>query len=261
MAESLGKTLKKIRETKNLSLEEVSERTRITKKIISTIEEDRLHEISPLFYARSFVKSYAQFLGVLEEKIIKEYLSTGQKRDIPQLILKGEKVQGDWFNKHKKRISIVALVIISVCIMFFGFVQMKKFVRNVYLKHRAHAGERQKQKDTEKKKKRELAAKDAFLAPLQKKSNLIITEKKESGIELKIQARYNTWIQVVGDGTLLFSGALKRGTSDIWKAKKEIRLELGNAGGVILSLDGKNLGSPGKKGEKKTVTITKEGIK
>ena len=54
---------------------------------------------------------------------------------------------------------------------------------------------------------------------------------------------------------------LKKGTQDIWHAKNNLELELGNAGGVRLSLNGKSLGSPGKRGEKKTIVVTKDGIK
>src|SRR3989338_488708 len=80
MPEPLGKILKKIREARRLSIEEVSERSRIPKNIISTIEEDRLNEIKSGFYAKSFVKTYAAFLSALNETGVKEYLAMGQKK-------------------------------------------------------------------------------------------------------------------------------------------------------------------------------------
>ena len=66
---------------------------------------------------------------------------------------------------------------------------------------------------------------------------------------------------MVGDGEILFQGIFKRGTSDVWQAEEEIDLELGNAGGVTLKLNEEDIGVPGKKGEKKEVIITKDGIK
>ncbi|NQV03916.1 MAG: helix-turn-helix domain-containing protein, partial [Candidatus Omnitrophica bacterium] len=81
MPESLGKTLKKIRKSKGFSLEEASEKTRIPKNTLSIIEEDRLNEIESLFYARGFVKSYAQFLGAMEDNVVKRYLSGAPKKD------------------------------------------------------------------------------------------------------------------------------------------------------------------------------------
>src|SRR3989338_485076 len=79
MPESLGKTLKKIRDSKNLSIEEVSERSRIPRNIISAVEEDRLDEIKSPFYAKSFVKTYAGFLGALGETAVKGFLGEGLK--------------------------------------------------------------------------------------------------------------------------------------------------------------------------------------
>ena len=86
MPETLGKTLKRIRESRHLSIEEVSERSRIPKHIVSTLEEDRLNEIKSVFYAKSFVKTYAVFLGALDEPGIKEYLA--KPAHPPEKILK-----------------------------------------------------------------------------------------------------------------------------------------------------------------------------
>lgn len=252
MTESIGKTLKKIRTSKNLSIEEVSEKTRIPKKIIIAIEEDRLHDISSVFYARGFVKSYAQFLGVLEEKSIKRYLSGGQKKDTPILVLEGEKVPGDWFIKYKKHITYVVLAIFSIWVLIFGFMQMKRFVIHVSETHKARIDKKKAMREA----KPQTPQVDRDVRSLA--SDKV---KKIEGLQLEIVARYNTWIQVISDGRLLFRGILKKGTLDIWQAKEEIELELGNAGGVSLRLNEKDLGFPGKKGQKKSLVITKDGIK
>ncbi|NQV04655.1 MAG: DUF4115 domain-containing protein [Candidatus Omnitrophica bacterium] len=254
MSESLGKTLKKIRESKHISTEEASEKTRIPKKIISTIEDDRLHEISSVFYARGFVKSYAHFLGALEENKVKEFLSTGQKKDATQLLLRDEKVPGDWFLKHKKQIITGILVAFSVWMLLFSLIEVGKFMRNASAKYKARAAERKK--DAEK----VATVKSILPESVDKKKVPAVTEKKSQGFEIEITTRYHTWIQVVSDGVLSFRGSLKKGTRDTWRAKKKIELELGNAGAVILSFNGKDLGSPGKKGEKKILVITEDGV-
>lgn len=254
MSESLGKTFKKIRESKHTSIEEASEKTRIPKKIISTIEDDRLGEISSVFYARGFVKSYAHFLGALEENKVKEFLSTGQKKDVTQLLLRDEKVPGDWFLKHKKQVLIGILAALSVWLLLFSLIEVGKFMRNACARYKAHAAERKK--DAEK----PATVKPILPEPAGEKETPAVTEKKSQGFEIEITARYHTWIQVVSDGALSFRGSLKKGTGDTWRAKKKIELELGNAGAVTLSFNGKDLGSPGKKGEKKILLITKDGV-
>ncbi|MFC1666712.1 helix-turn-helix domain-containing protein [Candidatus Omnitrophota bacterium] len=249
MPESPGKTLKKIREAKQLSIEEVSERIRIPKKIISAIEEDRLQEIASSFYARTFVKSYSQFLGALGEKTVKEYLDGTQKKEKPVLILKGEKVQGEWFIKYKRYIGLSILALFGVWMFFFSLLQIRKFIKYVSTKARVQIARKQEPSSKTK---------------LPDKVTLISTTtsaKKIQGFDLEIIARVDTWVHATEDGKLLFKGILKKKQKDVWRAKKEIKLELGNAGGVVLKLNRKNLGPIGKKGQKKEIIITKDGIK
>jgi hypothetical protein len=59
----------------------------------------------------------------------------------------------------------------------------------------------------------------------------------------------------------VFTGSFKKGSNDTWKAKKEIKLEAGNSGVVKININGKPADFSGKKGEKKEITITKDGIK
>lgn len=62
--DSIGRHLKRAREEKNLSLDEVSRATKIKKDFLSAIEEDR-HELLPgPVFARGFVRSYADYLGL-----------------------------------------------------------------------------------------------------------------------------------------------------------------------------------------------------
>ena len=104
MPESLGKILKKIREARHLSIEEVSERSRIPRHIVRILEEDRLNEINSVFYAKSFVKTYAVFLGALHEACVKEYLAMGKKNQ--ETVSKPAAVKYIPKVSHKKIVSV-----------------------------------------------------------------------------------------------------------------------------------------------------------
>jgi len=252
MPETVGKTLKKIRESKGLAVEEVSERTRIPKKIIFNIEEDMLQEIGSQFYARSFVKTYSQFLGATEEKAVREYLGGAEKKDETALVLEGERVSGDWFEKHKRHVGTVLLAVLAIWVVGFSFVQTGRFIKNSSAKYKAYAAKKEEARKL---------GKIHVAAPVPVKEVVKKESGKIEGLKLEITARSDTWIRVVGDGELLFQGIFKRGTSDVWQAEDEIELELGNAGGVTLKINEEDLGVAGKKGEKKKVIITKDGIK
>lgn len=59
----LGELLKKTRQGKNLSIEEVSTQTAIRRHFIEAIESGNLRELPPV-YGLSFLKNYAKFLSV-----------------------------------------------------------------------------------------------------------------------------------------------------------------------------------------------------
>jgi len=69
---SLGKDISKIRQEKNLTLEQIHEETRIPLQILNTIEEGSLFEDidENKTYIRSYVRSYAKALGIPNERIV-----------------------------------------------------------------------------------------------------------------------------------------------------------------------------------------------
>jgi len=157
MSESVGKTLKRIRESKSLSQEEVSERSRIPKSTISNIEEDRLSEIKASFYAKSFVKTYAAFLGALDEPAVKEYLSGGsQRQKRPELISKPappavagpkreksappaqpKKIDFSLIDQYKYQIVAIVVGILAFLVLSAAIGQVNKFVKNIHAKRQA----------------------------------------------------------------------------------------------------------------------------
>ena len=262
MPESLGRTLKKIRESRHLSTEEVSERSRIPKNTVSIIEEDRLAEIKSVFYAKSFVKTYASFLGALNEPIIKEYLNSSQSQKKSEPVSKPsqrqaaqETSQVDFSNisKYKKQIIAVIIGILALWILSMAIGHAGKFIKKIPVKKdiKVVAVKKQAPKKAEKEKPKETKKEI-----LEESSN-----EKPEFIEVEVSASDNTYLQIISDNDILFKGLFKKGGKDTWKARKELKLEAGNSGAIKINLNGKPANFAGKKGEKKEIVITKDGIK
>lgn len=266
MPESLGKILKRIRESKHLSLEEVSERSRISKYIVSTIEEDRLIEIKSTFYAKSFVRTYAAFLGAMNEAGVKEYLAKGGAGQQQVLQKKPETVsrphvkaaqskQIDFSIITKYKRQILAIVISIIVLWFLSFVigQACRFIKNIpkTKQNKIAVVKKEAPKKTEKEKPKEAVRGIKKAAP----------DEKPDLVELEVSALDNTWLEVTGDGEIMFTGLFKKGSKDTWKARKEIKMETGNSGSIKINVNGKPSNFSGKKGEKKEIIITKDGIK
>lgn len=69
----LGRRLKEERERKQLSLEDLQRETKIQKRYLSAIEEGRFDILPGQFYARAFIKNYAEVLGLDPEQLLQEF--------------------------------------------------------------------------------------------------------------------------------------------------------------------------------------------
>jgi cytoskeletal protein RodZ len=86
-AESLGALLRRAREAKNLSLRDISDQTRISRRYLEAIEADDYKNLPGGIFNRSFVKAFAKAVGVDEAQALKAYERTaraqGEPDDVP----------------------------------------------------------------------------------------------------------------------------------------------------------------------------------
>jgi len=103
MIESPGKLLKKERETRNISLEEISAFTKIKEHHLKSIEEDRYELLPAAIYVKGFLKTYAQYLALDPKNIILQYenylksLLPPEPTDLQQKIPPPRKSVRPWF--------------------------------------------------------------------------------------------------------------------------------------------------------------------
>ncbi len=127
--ESLGTHLKTERESRNLSLREVSDATRIKERLLKAIEEDQYEMISSPVYVKGFLDAYARHLGLDPDEIILEYqkhqenqaLSKGaesKKRSIPPAL-------GQWVIYPKKKSKAwLFFITIPIAVLLIAIVMM-----------------------------------------------------------------------------------------------------------------------------------------
>ncbi|WP_223700154.1 helix-turn-helix domain-containing protein [Sutcliffiella deserti] len=84
----IGNRLKQEREAKNMSLEDLQTTTKIQKRYLIGIEEGNYAIMPGKFYARAFLKQYAEAVGLDPEELFEEYQSeipVNDKDEIPAL--------------------------------------------------------------------------------------------------------------------------------------------------------------------------------
>jgi transcriptional regulator with XRE-family HTH domain len=70
---SLGQDLKRERELRGISLQEIADSTRISLRFLQAVEEDRLDIIPGPFFVRAILRSYARNVGLDENQVLNRY--------------------------------------------------------------------------------------------------------------------------------------------------------------------------------------------
>lgn len=71
--ESIGDYLKTERETRQLSIEEVSRTTRIPRKTLKSLEEDRFDDLPSGVFVRGFIKAYASAVHIDADEVLARF--------------------------------------------------------------------------------------------------------------------------------------------------------------------------------------------
>jgi len=70
---SIGATLKSERETRDLSIEEISSTTRISRRALESLEEDRFEDLPSGVFVRGFIKAYASAVEIDAHEVLAQF--------------------------------------------------------------------------------------------------------------------------------------------------------------------------------------------
>jgi transcriptional regulator with XRE-family HTH domain len=76
MTNGLGEFLRRERELRHISLDEVTERTKISRRLLEAIEEEHYERLPGEAFVRGFIRSYAQSIGLDPQDTLLMYSQT-----------------------------------------------------------------------------------------------------------------------------------------------------------------------------------------
>ena len=240
---NIGERLRSAREARKISLEEASNVTKIQRKTLEAIEQDRIEEVLDAAYARIFLKKYASFLGVDGAALLDEYkanhIFVGPE---PSLEVVTELTR----HEQRARSSAWLLPVGAGFLALVGIATLGYFALDLY-----HTLSKNSLKSTA---RPTMTAQEKRESPA---SALMVPASKL--LKLSVQTSADVWLQVKADGSVIFQNVLAKGSQESWTAKKELEIWTGNAGAMRLTLNGKPLEGLGR-GVRKGVKITHAGI-
>src|SRR5271157_3201159 len=70
---AFGENLRREREMRGVSLEEISSATKISLRFLDAIEREDFSKLPAGIFSRSFIRTYARYLGLDEERVVAEF--------------------------------------------------------------------------------------------------------------------------------------------------------------------------------------------
>jgi len=134
--QTIGNYLKSGREARNIRLSEVARSTKISKWYLDCLEKDEFDKIPGGPYIKGYIASYASYIGIEEDEILKRYDSLqinsddeNEVRDHLPEDIKRHKLPGFSFSKKKLLIlSMVLFILLAFGITYFFFQNKTHFV-------------------------------------------------------------------------------------------------------------------------------------
>jgi transcriptional regulator with XRE-family HTH domain len=236
---NLGQALKEAREKKKLTREDIYKHIHIHPRVTEAIEEGRVHKEYSAIYVKSFLKKYAEFVGLNPEDIVRQYEAfispppetpRPPERRLPEHHLPGP--------PEEKPLSIDTAELLKyfrpglvLVLAVVGALLIGRFIKRTVSSGAPSAVKPAAAI------RRHTAARGVFT--------------------LKVVALDNTWIKAEADGKkVIFRNILSKGLQRTWEAQKQIKMIIGKPEVLKLYLNGKDLG----KITKTRIVVTPQGI-
>lgn len=271
----LGQKLKEAREAKGLSIDQLHEITKIQKRHLVAIEEGNYDVLPGAFYARAFIKQYADAIGLNGEELLVEYQSTipqSEKREVPQ-VSTGQKTQetmqksSSWpIADHMPKILVALLVIACGVVIWFVFqaltgkddekvpsaqsekIEVKK-AENSPLDTKKEEAKAEEPKKEEPKKEEPKKEEQPTQPTGQQEVKVVGTSGNVSTLEihnnktleLEIITKDASYVGIKNEaGNDIFSGIIQAGQTQKYdlSTAKEVNLNIGSAPNVEFKLNG-----------------------
>jgi cytoskeletal protein RodZ len=107
-----GEYLRREREMRGVSLEEISVATKISIRFLQAIENEELSKLPGGIFTRSFVRTYARYLGLDEERVLADCQLAGQQK--PEVDIRRIPANRARPNGSTSKTRIIALLVAGV---------------------------------------------------------------------------------------------------------------------------------------------------
>jgi len=286
---SFGENLRREREMRGVALEEISAATKISVRFLNCLEREDFEKLPGGIFTRSFIRTYARYLGLDEERVLAEYqLIAKPKSDFDLARLTVSRADA---RQRASRGPVVA-VLLAILLLTGGYA-VYRYTRHI---SEAPAGALKPapaipapaaapagtNETTTAPPAPTVTVVEPSTAPGQDLAGAATAAGTPSsstagaaasgqtaaslpnasgGLVLQVAATERAWVAVDADGKTALQRVLSPSEIETLKAKESFDVTTGNAQGIILTLNGETLKPLGRRGEVKSIHLTRNDLK
>ena len=222
---SIGEDLADARRRSGLTITQVSQQTRIRESIIRDIEQGDFTACGGDFYARGHIRSIAGAVGTDPVPLISEY--DADHGPVGPLRAADVFEPSKPIKIRERRSPSMTMIVIVVLLAIIGYASYR-----LVSSHTGKSGH-------------PAAAASVTTQPTVRSSPTVkaspTPSPTPSDLVIKVAAAEDCWILITraSNGSQLYMGVVSAGNSMTWTEKSAVQMVLGNPGGVVLTVNGR----------------------
>ncbi len=297
---AFGDRLRREREMRGITLDEITESTKISRRHLDALEGEHFDQLPGGVFNKGFVRAYARFLGIDEDQAVADYSTASNEQPEPEnkFPLEVHEEPDRDLNPRRSSLPLVFAIaaLIGVLVGYGFWIKSKphnpEAVENTHQSAPASSVNAPQANvpapsaitpsSSEPIRASAQPAHPAHSTPVTKpappeaaavsrspeprpaaapgESADPPPSVKEKAFFVQVKAKEDSWVSIVADGKSVMQRVLPADKQKKIKAGKTLVLRTGNAGGIEVSFNGHPLGALGNENEPRTLTFNASGL-
>jgi cytoskeleton protein RodZ len=271
---AFGERLKREREKRKITLDDVAQATKISTRLLRAIEEEKFDQLPGGIFNKGFVRSYARHLGLDEDQAVADYTEAFRavhpEQSAPldpeaegRKILEQRALRVQQERPRLERIpwgkAAIVLLLIAFGVALWGsYSRFSKTPSDIAIN---------KQKNSRPEQRRiQPALKSPVPVSIQPAdshdgpASVTIQDSISGVFRVAIHAREDSWIQIKADGKDVLEDTLQADAEKSIQANDQLVIKAGNIGALDFWFNGQKLPVQGDLDQVKTITFNSTGV-
>ncbi len=270
----LGSDLKKLREERKITLEQIARETRISLRHLQGLEEGRYSELPGGMYNRAFLRSYCEQLGVDPAGFLKRYANETASLDERPERPEPPSPRHLYPGQSRTILTGIAALLLTAGAVYFGRGWVSSafgpyvaapaspavMTRTAPAVAEPDSGRLSPMEHTEIPAWQNASSPGAPGIVIPDSQQVLTHDAAEGSLHLSLEVVDDCWVSLHSDGNRVLVRLMRPGEDITTAAEERFYMILGNAAGVNLKINGKPLRPLGESGDVVKLVITEKNL-